>query len=174
MLGLSSCKGGSKKAMLPNVSGKAGEVIVVIEKHYWDGELGEALRANLACDCDFLPQPEPLYNLAYVTPNGFTNMFQAHRNILMIHIDSDVKEPGVVFRNNRWARPQCIIIVNADSPEQAVEVVNRDNEKIRPASSRLSATGSLPTPGLYEEDLNPSAAGKDFRRAQWSSLPGYQ
>ena len=100
---LVSC--GNSKNVLPGVSGKSGEVIVVIEKAHWDGELGDALREYLACDCDFLPQPEPLYNLAYVTPAGFTNMFQSHRNIIMVHIDQDVKEDGITFYNNKWARP---------------------------------------------------------------------
>lgn len=151
ILGLSSCKGGSHKAILPNVSGKAGEVLVVIEKHYWDGELGEALRTHLACDCDFLPQPEPLYTLTYVNPNGFTSMFQAHRNIIMIHIDSSVKEPGIAFVNNKWARPQCIIIINADSPEQAVEVINRDIEKIAARLEQAERDRVVANARLYEE-----------------------
>lgn len=151
ILGLGSCKGGDHKALLPNVSGKAGEVMVVIEKYYWDGELGEALRENLACDCDFLPQPEPLYNLAYVTPNGFTNMFQAHRNIIMVHISPDVTEPGIAFKNNKWARPQCIIIINADSPEQAVEVVNNDIEKIKARLEQAERDRVVANARLYEE-----------------------
>ena len=33
--------------LLPNVSGKAGEVLCVIEKADWDGALGEAVRSVL-------------------------------------------------------------------------------------------------------------------------------
>ena len=36
---LASCKGGSSKPLLPNVSGKAGEVIVVMNKDDWDGNI---------------------------------------------------------------------------------------------------------------------------------------
>ena len=145
---LVSC--GNSKNVLPGVSGKAGEVIVVIEKAHWDGELGDALREYLACDCDFLPQPEPLYNLAYVTPAGFTNMFQSHRNIIMVHIDQDVKEDGITFYNNKWARPQCIIMINAKGLDEAVAVVRRDYEKIRARLERAERDRVVASARLYE------------------------
>ena len=145
---LVSC--GNSKNVLPGVSGKAGEVIVVIEKAHWDGELGDALRESLACDCDFLPQPEPLYNLAYVTPAGFTNMFQSHRNIIMVHIDQDVKEDGITFYNNKWARPQCIIMINAKGLDEAVAVVRRDYEKIRARLEQAERDRVVASARLYE------------------------
>ena len=145
---LVSC--GNSKNVLPGVSGKAGEVIVVIEKAHWDGELGDALREYLACDCDFLPQPEPLYNLAYVTPAGFTNMFQSHRNIIMVHIDQDVKEDGITFYNNKWARPQCIIMINAKGLYEAVAVVRRDYEKIRARLEQAERDRVVASARLYE------------------------
>ena len=145
---LVSC--GNSKNVLPGVSGKAGEVIVVIEKAHWDGELGDALREYLACDCDFLPQPEPLYNLAYVTPAGFTNMFQSHRNIIMVHIDQDVKEDGITFYNNKWARPQCIIMLNAKGLDEAVAVVRRDYEKIRARLEQAERDRVVASARLYE------------------------
>ena len=145
---LVSC--GNSKNVLPGVSGKAGEVIVVIEKAHWDGELGDALREYLACDCDFLPQPEPLYNLAYVTPAGFTNMFQSHRNIIMVHIDQDVKEDGITFYNNKWARPQCIIMINAKGLDEAVAVVRRDYEKIRARVEQAERDRVVASARLYE------------------------
>lgn len=47
---LASCRGGSDKPLLPNVSGKAGEVIVVMDKSDWDGNLGGETRGVLAAD----------------------------------------------------------------------------------------------------------------------------
>ena len=49
-LSLVSC-GGRREALLPNVSGKAGEVIVVMKKADWEGALGSVTRDLLACDC---------------------------------------------------------------------------------------------------------------------------
>ena len=55
-----SCKEETKKkVLLPNISGKAGEVIVVIPKAEWEGIVGNTLRDTLACECPYLPQREP-------------------------------------------------------------------------------------------------------------------
>ena len=112
-----------KKALLPNISGKAGEVIVVINKTDWEGAVGNALRDSLACDCPFLPQREPLFNLVNVAPSGFGSMFQVHRNIILINISSSVTEPGVVYRKDVWAAPQTVINVNAVDAETAVSLI---------------------------------------------------
>ena len=81
----------TKKALLPNISGHAGEVIVVIDKGDWEGAVGTTLRDTLGQDCKFLPQREPLYSLVNVIPSAFTNMFQIHRNIIVINIISHCK-----------------------------------------------------------------------------------
>lgn len=111
-----SC-GERKKALLPNVSGKAGEVLVVVGQEDWNGDLGSAVRDTLASDCLFLPQKEPLYTLVNVNPAAFTDIFKIHRNIIIFNIDKRVTEPGIVYRNDVWAKPQTVIIINAiDAP----------------------------------------------------------
>ena len=67
-----SC-GSNGKALLPNVSGKAGEVIVVIDREGWEGNLGNEVRGLLARDCEFLPQREPLYSLVNLAPGSFND-----------------------------------------------------------------------------------------------------
>ena len=89
-----------RKALLPNISGKPGEVIVVINKGEWEGTIGNLLRDSLACDFPFLPQREPLFDLVNVAPGGFTSMFQLHRNIIIVNIGSEVTEEGVVYKND--------------------------------------------------------------------------
>ena len=71
VLALAGCKGGNRGQLLPNVSGKAGEIVVVIDKDNWEGEIGNALRGILAEDCPYLAQREPLFNLANVPPGSF-------------------------------------------------------------------------------------------------------
>ena len=54
LFSICSCKN-SGKALLPNVSGKAGEIAVVINKGDWEGAVGTELRDLLTSDCPFLP-----------------------------------------------------------------------------------------------------------------------
>ena len=131
VLALASCSEEQKrKALLPNISGKAGEVIVVIGQNEWEGAVGTTLRDSLSCDFPQLPQKEPMFTLANVPHNAFTNMFQIHRNIIVVNINDDVTEPGIVYRNDVWAAPQTVIRVNAPDSETAVKLLKENNSTI--------------------------------------------
>ena len=131
VLTLASCSEQARKqALLPNISGKAGEVVVVIGQDNWEGAVGTTLRDSLACDFPQLPQKEPLFTLVNVPQAAFTSMFQIHRNIIIINISKDVTEPGVIYRTDVWAAPQCVIRVNAPDSETAVQLLKENNSTI--------------------------------------------
>lgn len=140
-----------KKALLPNISGKAGEVIVVIDKGLWEGSIGTVLRDTLTADCPFLPQREPMYNLVDVAPSGFNNMFQIHRNIIVINVSSSVTEPGVVIRKDVWAAPQCVIYINAADSETATELIKANSEKIVTTLEQAERDRVIANAKKYEE-----------------------
>ena len=141
----------SRKALLPNISGKPGEVIVVINKGDWEGTMGNVLRDSLACDFPFLPQREPMFDLVNVAPSGFTSMFQLHRNILIINISTVVTEPGVLYRNDVWAAPQCVIRVNAPTEEVAVELYKENSMKIKAVIEQAERARVIANTKKYEE-----------------------
>ena len=126
VLALASCK--NTKALLPNVSGKAGEIIVVIEKADWEGNLGAQVRELLACDCPYLAQKEPLYSLVNVAPGGFGDLFKVHRNIVYFTLNQQLDSAGVIYRKDVWAAPQCLVQVSAHDADEAAALV-RDNGK---------------------------------------------
>ena len=140
-----------KKALLPNISGKAGEVIVVIDKGLWEGAVGTVLRDTLTADCPFLPQREPLYNLVDVAPSGFNNMFQIHRNIILVNIDSKVTEPGIVIRKDVWAAPQCVININANDAETAVTLIKENSPKLITTLEQAERDRVIANAKRYEE-----------------------
>lgn len=140
-----------REALLPNISGKAGEVIVVIDKGQWEGAVGTALRDSLACDCPFLPQREPLYTLVNVAPSGFTQMFQLHRNIIIVNISGDVTEPGVIYRNDVWARPQCVIRINAADSDSAVQLIKENSKRMTATIEQAERDRVIANSKKYEE-----------------------
>ena len=140
-----------KKALLPNISGKAGEVIVVIDKGLWEGSIGTVLRDTLTADCPFLPQREPMYNLVDVAPSGFNNMFQIHRNIIVINVSSSVTEPGVVIKKDVWAAPQCVIYINAADSETATELIKANSDKIVTTLEQAERDRVIANAKKYEE-----------------------
>lgn len=145
-----SCRNNTKP-LLPNVSGKAGEVIVVIGKDNWEGNLGNEIGSLLARDCEYLPQREPLYSLVNLSPAAFTDMFKLHRNIVIFNIDSTVTKQGVVYRTDVWAHPQCVIQVNASCADSAVVVLDRNGENITGAIEQAERNRVIANTLLYEE-----------------------
>lgn len=140
-----------REALLPNISGKAGEVIVVIDRGQWEGVVGTTLRDTLACECPFLPQREPLYTLVNVAPSGFTQMFQLHRNIVIVNIDPSVTEPGVLYRNDVWARPQCVIRINAADSDTAVQLIKENSSRMVATLEQAERDRVIANTKKYEE-----------------------
>lgn len=141
----------TRQALLPNISGKAGEVIVVIDKTNWEGSVGTALRDSLACETPYLPQREPLFNLVNVPQSGFTSMFQVHRNIIMMNIDPAVIDPGVVYRKDVWARPQTVIHINAPDAETAVGLIQKNSADIVATLEQAERDRIIANTKKYEE-----------------------
>lgn len=146
----SGCKEGTK-ALLPNISGKAGEVIVVIDKNNWEGDLGNELRLLLADDCPWLAQKEPLYSLVNVAPGAFTDMFKVHRNIVFMDINPQVSKEGVSYRTDMWASPQCVIQISSATPEGAVELLKSEGETIVAVIEQAERDRVITNTLLYEE-----------------------
>lgn len=126
---LCGCKSGSG-TLLPSISGKAGEVLVVIEKEDWDSQLGEKIRGVLADEYPYLPLYEPYYSLINVAPGNFVEMFQVHRNIVYFSINPQNQSTGVKVIKDKWASPQILIYINAHTKEQAQELFETDTKLI--------------------------------------------
>ena len=151
LLCLVSCHRGNQRALLPNVSGKAGEVIVVIDRDNWEGALGNKVRDILASDCPYLAQKEALFTISNVTPSGFADLFKVHRNILIFNIDPQGQEEGVIYRNDVWAHPQCVIQVNAFDNEGALRLMTESAERITASIEQAERDRIIANAKLYEE-----------------------
>ena len=147
---LVSCKTGGK-ALLPNVSGKAGEVAVVIDKENWEGSLGTEVKGLLARDCEYLPQREPLYSLVNVSPSAFADLFKYHRNIVMFNIAPDVEKQEIVYRTDVWAKTQCLIQINASCADSASVLLERNGENIAEAIEQAERNRVIINTLQYEE-----------------------
>lgn len=157
MLMVLSCKDTGRKPLLPSISGKAGEVLIVVNKGDWEGSVGTGLRDILTRDCPYLPQKEPLYTLINIPPAAFTDIFRIHRNIILVNIDSSVTEPGVVYRSDVWAQPQCVIGINAPDSGTALGLIDKDSTMITATLEQAERDRVIANSILYEEhSISPS------------------
>ncbi len=146
---LFGCK--SSKPLLPSISGKAGEIIVVMQKADWEGALGEDTRELLASEVPYLAQSEPMFNLINVTPSNFSDLFKIHRNIVYFKVDPQLDTTGVFYHNDVWANPQCVMQVNAYTSEQAVELLENEGWRIPVYVEQAERNRVLENTLLYEE-----------------------
>ena len=150
-LALVACNNDKKGKLLPNVSGKAGEVLVVIDRAQWEGNLGTAIRDVLADDCPYLAQREPLFTVSNVPTNTFNNMFKVHRNILIVNINPQNQSSGMVYRSNQWAQPQVVAQINAYDEEGALELFQQNSAIVAEYFEQAERDRIISNAKLYEE-----------------------
>ncbi len=136
---------------MPNISGKAGEVIIVVNKGNWESDPGAALRSVLAIIHPFLPQPEPLFNLINIPENAFTSIFQSHRNIIILNIIPDLPESKMVMQENVWAAPQIVITISASTPQEAASLITKESDKLTNALLQAERNRNIQNAKKYEE-----------------------
>ena len=124
-----SCDQGST-VIHKNVTGKAGEMVVVISKDNWEGTPGQTIREIMAQPQVGLPQEEPLFTLVDVPHEAFKEIFRTTRNIIQTRISPNVEKSGVTMKDDIWAFPQATVQISAKNPEEFVTLFNQNKEKI--------------------------------------------
>lgn len=125
---LFSCKNGSKKT-LPTVTGKAGEVVVVIEKNVESSDAGQFLKKILTQEVIGLPQVEPSFDYVNIPSNAFSNIFKSHRNIIICELDKSEEKGKIIVKRDVWASPQIFINIIANN-EVILENLIKSNENL--------------------------------------------
>lgn len=160
ILTVPGCK--STGSLLPSVSGKAGEIIVVMEKPDWEDTLGGDVRDLLACDCPWLAQKEPLYNLVNVVPSAFVDLFKVHRNIILFQVGPQIDTTGIIYKHDVWASPQCVIQLSAPTSAQASELLKEKGPMIISSIEQAERDRVIRNTLRYEERSIYPAVAKVF------------
>ena len=91
---IASCASDSQ-VMHKNITGNAGELVVVISKNAWEGSTGKLIRQTMAQSQLGLPQDEPIFDVIDVPHAAFKSIFKTTRNIIQTSISVNVKNEGV-------------------------------------------------------------------------------
>lgn len=113
---LSSCYTNKNRSNLPRSIGNTSEVLVVLQNdEQWDSRIGQSIKEHLGKEQYGLMQVEPIFDLAHITISNFSDMFQKHRNILIVNIDKKATSTKVEAFEDKWAGPQQIIKITTPS-----------------------------------------------------------
>jgi len=116
IVSLISCDSNNNRSNLPRSIGNTSEVLVVLQNdQQWDNLVGQSIKKQLGQEQYGLSQFEPIFDLAHITANNFSDMFKKHRNILIVNIDKNVSSTKVETFEDQWSAPQRIIRVVSPS-----------------------------------------------------------
>lgn len=113
--------------ILSDSSGNINQLTVVVRKELWEGEVGEAIRTNLAAPVEGLPQEEPLFSLSQIPPETFTGFVRNTRIFLKIEEGGN---KGMDIISDEFARPQTGIVVQGQNSEEIIDVINKQSDSI--------------------------------------------
>jgi len=119
-----------KQPLLPKVTGKPGEVIIVVDEFIWNSEIGKSLNNILTSPFEALPQIEPSYDPVRISSSAFTNIFKSHRNIIIAKISPRNKKPRILVQRDVWAKPQIVINLFGPNDSTTVEYLKLNREKL--------------------------------------------
>jgi hypothetical protein len=128
---ITGCYKQEKKGLLPMVTGKPGEVLLVIDPYLWESNLGQYFIDFCNEPVDALPADEPSYTLIHIPSSGFTKIFKGHRNIIITEISDQHAEPKIIIQRNVWAYPQLLIKVLGPKDSTTVAYLNENSFKLR-------------------------------------------
>ncbi|TFH28127.1 MAG: DUF4837 family protein [Bacteroidia bacterium] len=135
LLVLTSCdtvnqQGGAAGRIMPNISGGAAEVLVVMDQLNWENSTGQLLQDILKEEIPGLPQSEPLFDVLQVSAASFDGIYQFHRSIVLTKIESGL-EPRIRFREIVWAKPQIMVQLEAPTGKELMELISENEDRIQ-------------------------------------------
>jgi len=133
------------KRILSASSGTLNNISVVIDNELWEGNVGETIRDVLAAPIYGLNQDEPMFSMAQIPPQVFSDFVTKNRTILKIEKDHEVAD--VKIASNVYAKPQKVVLItgktNADIIAQIKEntsaiITAFKNEELKEKQRRIN------------------------------------
>lgn len=125
---ITSCEG-INDTVLPSISGKSGDLLVVIDTTYWTHQTGDAIRETFTQEQKGLPQREALFNVINVPEKSFARIFQTNRNIVLIKIKPQ-EETKISISKDVWAKTQLVVSITAPNDKVAAETIRKNSNTL--------------------------------------------
>jgi len=129
--GFYSCNSkGGRSPSFSKATGISYEVIVVMDKIFWDSEAGAAVREELTSPVPYLLQPESSMSYTYIRPDQFKGLLKYVRNLLFVSIDpSRYTKVSLLREDNKYSLGQVVLYLNAPDA-QSLETYLSEHPRI--------------------------------------------
>ena len=85
-------------------SGRAYELLVVVDHGVWDRAAGRALHDALDADMPGLPQSEPSFRIMYTSPKDYDSTLKLIRNIIIVDIQDIYTKASFKYAKDVYAK----------------------------------------------------------------------
>jgi hypothetical protein len=126
LLFVASCT--TERPSKPSATGRAGELLVVMEPRMWDGKTGDAFRRVFRDTVQVLNQVEPMFDVIFIPKRDFAKIFETHRHIFFLDIDNQLSAPTIEISRDVWSYPQLVVRVKAPDEDAAVRIIENNAE----------------------------------------------
>jgi len=126
----SACGDISNEDLKPNVTGKAGELLLVVDDNKWKSAVGDSLREVFEQEVQILPQREPLFTVVNIPNKAFTNLFETHRSIVRVQISPKNEKASIKLRRDVWAKPQTVFEIKAPNDSVFFKIFSKRKQAI--------------------------------------------
>jgi len=108
---LASCS--TDRPAQPSATGRAGEMLVVMNRSQFEGAAGEVVREVFQAQVPMMLAYEPMFDLVQIQEENFVKMFETHRHIFMADISEKHPKATMEISRDVWSQPQMVIRVKA-------------------------------------------------------------
>lgn len=116
----------NSKKILPEYTGKAGEIILVIENGI-SKKYTKSLKNILEREIDFLAQSEKQFNVFTVSENNFKGVYKKYRNVIFLK-KSD--KNNINLTENIWAKNQLVYTFSVNQNFDYLNTIKSNLTKI--------------------------------------------
>lgn len=134
VLCLFSCKSTSDKNNTGkrSSSGKTLEVIIAADDEVYKGEIQTAVESYFLKEQEMLNQPEALFDIVKLPTTSVynTDMFRAHRNIVIIDKKPE-NENKVYLSRDKWSYPQVVVEFSVKDNQSFIQLLEQYFDQIK-------------------------------------------
>lgn len=114
----------------PGSHARISEMLVVMDKELWQGELGDTVRNFFGQLYPYMNQPESWFSIIYRTPGEFDETYSIYRNILYFVLEPNLDGGTIQKETDHWSKPQTVIQLNGPDSETLFGLFAKNREAI--------------------------------------------
>lgn len=127
---LSACNG-KQGVFTPTSSGRAFEILVVVDPALWEREAGRTLFNVLDTDVPGLPQSERSFRMMYTSPQNYDATLKLIRNIIVVDVNPQAYTKATFkYGKDLYAAPQLVLSIQAPDEAEFAAFVTQNKQVI--------------------------------------------